>query len=317
MEEGYKDKKASLVVFGIFEIIGGLLCALLALVTLLPLVLTPDKMPMRQMMPGMLVYVFLSVWLIWMGIGTIRACRWARILMLVASWLMLVCGVMAMGMMGFLLPKSFASSGMPDAMVMPVMVITSITLAVFYLLLPTIGILFYGGRNIRATFEHCNPTPSWLEQCPLPVLALALMLALSMVSMTMLCFVNFAIPFFGIILSGWAGAIGLLCGFGICGLLAVGVFKRRPAAWWGTLAMLLLGVSSQMITYSRIDMMDYYAAMGYADQMLQQMKTVGWSGTTFQIMGVIYALPALACLLWLKRYFRTDDVWMDEPWGNQ
>ncbi len=311
MEDEHKDKKSSLVVMGIFEVIGGVLCALLALVTMIPLVLTPGKIPVQQIMPGMLVYLFLSVWLIWMGIGTIRACRWARILMLVASWLALASGVLAMGMMFFVLPKSFAGAAVPDAMVIPMMIVTSIILTVFYVLIPAFGIVFYGGRNVRATFEHCNPIPSWLEQCPLPVLALALMLALSVVSMTMLCFVHCAIPFFGIILSGWAGAIVLLGGFGICGLLAVGVFKLRPAAWWGTLALLLLGVTSQMITYSRIDMADYYMAIGYTDQMLQQMTNMGWSGTTFQIMGVIYALPALAYLLWLKRYFKTNLVSVD------
>lgn len=309
MAENYKDRKASLIAFGIVELLGGLLCACLALVTLIPLMLVPSDVSALQIVPGMLVYVFFSVWLIWMGIGTIRARRWARLLMLAGSWLALAVGVMAVGIMFFILPRSFARSDIPDEMVGIVLVITFLFMGVFYLLLPCIGVLFYGNRNVRATFEHSDPVPSWTEPCPLPVLVLVLMLSLAAASPAMLCFFHFAIPFFGTILSGWPGALIVFGILAICCSLAVGVFKVRPAAWWGVLAMLVLGVASQLITYGRIDMMDYYVAMGYTDQMLQQMKSLDWlNEKTFGIMTVFYVAPALVYLLWVKRYFKENEA---------
>ena len=115
---------------------------------------------------------------------------------------------------------------------------------------------------------------------------------------------NFATPFFGTIISGWPGAVVLLCSLGILISLAVGVYKLRLGAWWGALAMLLLGTLSQLITYSRSDIMDYYVAMGYSDQMLLQLNQMDWmNGQIFSIMAVGYAVSGVIYLLFLRRYF--------------
>ena len=290
MEEEYKDKKASLIVFGIFELLGGLFCGLMATVTLIPAMFSLSEISFRQVIAGLMVYVFFAVWLIWMGIGTIRARRWARVLMLAGSWFMLVCGMMAMVMMFYIMPKTLTAPSLPDETVTAVLVGIYIVLAIIYLLFPAIGVLFYGNRNVRATIDHRDPKPSWTEQCPLPVLILALMLTLATTSILMLCFMNFATPFFGTIISGWPGAVVLLCSLGILISLAVGVYKLRLGAWWGALAMLLLGTLSQVITYSRIDIMDYYVAMGYSDRMLLQLNRRGLAinGSTVLLLGAAY-----------------------------
>ncbi len=305
MDDGFRDKKACLIVFGIFELLGGLLCALLAAVALIPLAIAPNEMSMPQIFMGMSVYVFLAVWLIWMAIGTIRARRWARLLMLAASWLMLVCGILAMVMMFFLLPKCYAAVGMSDEMVTLVLLGTYGFMALVYLLFPAIGILFYGNRNVRATIEHADPGPSWTERCPLPVLILVIMLAMASSSILMMGFMNFTMPFFGTLVSGWQGAIVLPgCSF-ICVALAFGVYKLRVAAWWGALTMLFLGTLSQLITYSRIDLMDFYEAMGYSEKMLQQIQSMNWvDSPMFGAMSIFYAVPGLIYLLLLKRYFK-------------
>lgn len=309
MEERYKDRTASLIVLGIMELLGGLLCACFALISAASLVLPRDAVSVQQIVPGILVYVFLSVWLIWMAIGTIRARRWARSLMLAASWLALVCGIFAMGMMFIVMPKSLACSQVSEEMIRPVLAIIYISMAVFYLLIPAVGVLFYGNRNVRATFEHSDPVPSWTERCPVAVLVLVMMLMLAAVSMAALCFFRFAMPFFGVILSGWPGALVVLGIMVICCSLAVSVFKLRPAAWWCALALLVLGMVSQLITFGRIDVMDYYVTMGYTDQMLQRMQNMDWmNGTTLGIMTGSYAVPALIYLLWVKRYFRKEEA---------
>ncbi len=94
MDAAFKNKKASLIVFGIFELLAGLLCALMAAVMLIPLTIASGELPASQILPGMAVYGVLAAGLMTMGIGTIRARRRARVLMLAVSWLMLVCGIM-------------------------------------------------------------------------------------------------------------------------------------------------------------------------------------------------------------------------------
>lgn len=301
----YKDKKASLIVFGIIEILGGLLCALLAAIIIISVAISPNEMSVLQIWMGMSVYVFLAVWLIWMAIGTIRARRWTRVLMLAASWLMLAVGILAMGMMVFILSKSYASLGLPNEIAKGILIGTYITLAVIYLLVPAVGILFYGNRNVRATVEHHDPGPSWTEHCPLPVLILVVILAMVFASSMMMAFMNFAIPVFGTILTGWKGAVVLLGVLGSCIALAVGVYRQRSAAWWGVLAGLFLSTASQLVTFSRVDLMEFYEAMGYSDQMLQQMQSMNWMDSSmFGVIAAVYAVPGFIYLLLIKRYFK-------------
>ncbi len=304
MEGEYRDRTASLLVFGIVEILGGLLCALLAATMIVPLVISPNEMSLQQVLMGMSVYVFLAVWLICMATGTIRIRRWARVLMLAASWLMLVCGILAMGMMFFILPKCYSSVDMPDEIAKVVLIGTYIFMAVIYLLFPAVGVLFHGNRNVRATFEHHDSVPSWTEQCPLPVLVLVLMLAMATVSVLMMVFMNFAIPFFGTIVAGWKGAIILVSCVFVLISLAFGVYRLRPLAWWGVLALFSLGVASQLITFSRIELISYYEAMGYSEQMLEQMRAMNWmEGSLLGAIAAIYAVPGFIYLLLIKRYF--------------
>jgi hypothetical protein len=304
MSEEFKERTASLIVWGIFQLFGGVLCALLAVFTFIPLMVLPSEVAPAQVIPGMLVYVFLAVGLIWSAIGTIRARRWAQRLMLAASWLMLACGILAMGMMAFILPRSFEAVGMQPEIIKGVLIFTYTLLVVLYLLIPGLGILFYGNRNIRATIEHRDPGPSWTDQCPLPVLILVVLLVLALVSFLMLMFMNCAVPFFGIIITGWQGAIVLLGCVAGCLLLAFGVYKLRQGAWWGMLVLLVLGCASQLITYRRIELLEYYDAMGYTDQIMQSVQKMDWlNGAGMSVMAMVYALPGLIYLLWVKRYF--------------
>jgi len=126
-------------------------------------------------------------------------------------------------------------------------------------------------------------------------------------SLMMLCFMNFALLFFGIIISGWAGAVVLLGAIGTCLWLAQGVYHLKTSAWWGVLVLLFLGVVSQLLTYSRIDVMDYYVEMGYSDRMLLQLNNMEWiNATSFNVLAVIYSIPTLIFLLFLNPYFKTN-----------
>ena len=121
----------------------------------------------------------------------------------------------------------------------------------------------------------------------------------------MLGFMNFVVPFFGILLNGLFGALALLVIAGVCCGLAYGIYQQRSAAWWGVLAMLLLACLSQWLTFGQIDLMTYYEGMGYSEQMMESLEQMKWMDDSglMRSMGLIYALPTLIYLWCIKRFF--------------
>ena len=68
--------------------------------------------------------------------------------------------------------------------------------------------------------------------------------------------------------------------------------------------LIVASAASQWVSYSRIDIIDYYVAMGYSDKMLEMIQNAGWDqGAAFGWMGVYYAVPMLVYLILIKRFF--------------
>jgi hypothetical protein len=303
-ESAFKDRRDALIAMGVLVILGGLFLLLLGGISLLPAVLLKNQSYNTMMvLPAVVIYFLTAGWLITMGIGTIRAKRWACRLMLAASWFSLFIGIMATAMMVLILPGAF-SRQMPRETATIVTAIVFLFTGFIYLVIPLIGILFYSGRNVRATCEHLHPEPSWPEQCPLPVLIPALWLGTMPVYLTTSFTCHFATPVFGFILSGLPGAavsIGIAI---ICPSLAYGLYKLRPAAWWGTVVLFAVGVTSGLITFSRISMDDFYAAANYSEQMLQHMQQSPWVNNSWFIkISLLSTIPIIGYLLLIKRYF--------------
>ncbi len=307
--DDYKDKSSSLIVFGIFEIIGGLLMSFFCLISLIPMLLPQsDQAQGQQLFSTLIIYACLAVWLITMGIGTIRGRRWARLLMLAVSWISLGVGAGAMVMITFILPKSLQSSMSKEIASVALIFILGFA-SLVYLLFPIIGILFYRGPNVRATFEQKDPNVSWTEKCPLPILVLIMMLALVWPTVGTMGAMNFVLPLFGTLVSGWTGAAVLLVGVGICTSLIPGVYRSRSYAWWSVMILLVLSMLSQLITYSRIDPMEFYVRAGYSGQMLDLMQKQNWAtAKTFSWMALLYGLPVLFYLAVIRGYFTSGEL---------
>src|SRR3954469_578396 len=84
----YKDRSTGLLIFGILTLLLGCLSGLLV-----PLMLfgqtvaakAPNAPPVNHaaVVPGVIIYGLLAVALVWLGIGSIKARRWARALLLI------------------------------------------------------------------------------------------------------------------------------------------------------------------------------------------------------------------------------------------
>ena len=311
----FKDMKTGLVVFGIIQIIFGGFCVLIIpfiIVGMLASILSSDSsaapMSVRMMIPGVLFYVILAVWFIWMGIGSIKARRWARALILVTSWLWLICGAAGFVFVLLFMPNIYDQIGRNEQI--PQAVVTIIEFAmigfmtVFYVIIPFVFILFYGNKNVNATCKFRDPQVRWTDKCPLPVLAVSLMFVFWALSMLSMGFYSCTIPFFGFIISGATGAAVALVATFLFAYVAWGTYKLKINAWWCAVLLIIAWTLSMVITFSRVSMLDFYEKMGLPEQQLEIIKEscMPCRSTMVLFWGILF-LGFLGYLLYTRRYF--------------
>ena len=223
-----RDQSTGLVVFGIFQILIGCFCLLMV-----PLMLLVATMPQPGMPPGraptaaMMVpaagfYLPSAVLAISLGVGSDPRRRSARTLTVVLSWLWLVMGWPAWRRGVFMMPRTLAS--MPQNVKLPpqglvmIQAVTGGMLTCVYILLPLVYLLFYQRASVRATCEWRDPQVRWTDRCPMPVLAVSILLAFGLISMTPLVAYGFLMPFFGVCSPAFPGRSSCCCG---CRRLAI------------------------------------------------------------------------------------------------
>lgn len=309
-----KDRKTGLVVFGIFEILAGTFFALMVPLMLFGMSAASSlragsaaSANARMMVPSILFYAAVAVWFIWMGIGSVQARRWARALWLVASWLALVGGTTGLIGMLALMPDMYDQMGkiglMPSNVTSVVKYVTIGFMVVFYIIIPGVFILFYGNRHTKTTCERRDPRIRWTDKCPLPVLASSLMFGLCAVCVPLMGFYGWAVPFFGIVLSGFSGAVVALAGALLLGYVAWGIYRLKVEAWWlAVMTITTWGVSSG-ITFSRVSVLDLWMKMCIPSEQLEMMKNLSFfSRSSMALYSGLWTVVALAYLLYTGRY---------------
>ena len=311
----FKDKKTGLIAFGVIQIIFGGFCALAVPLMILGMLASTIRgkssaapMSVRMMIPGVLFYVLLAVWFIWMGIGSIKARRWARALLLVSSWLWLICGVGGLIFMLFFLSNIYDRTGknaqMPPAAVLIMKFVMIGFMTVFYVVIPAVFVLFYKSKNVKATCEFRDSQVRWTDKCPLPVLAVSFIFGLWAVSMLFMGLHRWTIPFFGFILSGMTGASVSLVAMLLYLYVAWGTYKLNIRAWWCSVLLIIAWALSTVITFSRVSIWDLYEKMGFPEQQLEIMRNSGISQSPIMPLFLgIWFLGLLGYLLYTRRYF--------------
>ncbi len=319
---GFKDRKTGLVVFGILSIILGGFCALMVPLMIFGMIasLALDNsaaapMSPTMMIPGILIYVLAAVWFIWMGIGSIKARRWARALVLVTSWLWLISGIGGLAFMLLLMPDMYNQMGesgqMPPGVARIMKYFMMGFMTVFYVIIPSALVLFYGSKNVKATCEFRDTKVRWTDKRPLPVLALSLMFGFWAVSIPFTVFYGCAIPFFGSILTGLSGAGVVLLVTLLTGYVAWGTYRLSINAWWCAVLVITGWASSAAITFSRVSIMDFYEKMNFPEQQLDTMKQFSISQDYMVLFLMLWAAAFMGYLLYTRRYFvrPPEQIW--------
>jgi hypothetical protein len=313
----FKDRKAGLVIFGILTVLMGVVCALMV-----PLMLWSQVMATKQggpmgahtILPAAMMYGGMAVVFIWLGIGSVMARRWARALLLILAWTWLVIGVVALGIMAFVLPKAMenvalaqpAGQQQPPLATSPVfMWIMMMVLTFIYVVVPGAWVLFYRSKHVKATCEARDPAPCWTDRSPLPVIAACLWLAFTCATMVLMAAAfKGVVPIFGTFVAGPLGAalyilVALLFGYSVWAL-----YKLRWSAWWIVVVTMSLFSVSAFITYSRHDISELYILMGYSEQELAMIRQFTFlKGNTMAWYSLGGMAPFLGYMLYLRRFF--------------
>jgi hypothetical protein len=313
----YRDRSTGLVLFGIAALIFGGLCLMLVGTMILGQLFGPMRQAQgpAAILPGLLVYGFLAVSLIWLGIGSMLARRWARALLLIVSWAALYMGAMGLVTLGLILPGVVqglqkSQPNIPPVAANAVMIFPLLFVFIFLILVPLVGLLFYRSPHVKATCEARDPVKRWTDRCPLPVLAVSLWLGIC-VPILLVMPISFrgVLPFFGVLLSGWVGSLGYLALAALWAWCAVALYRLDVRALWVTILTILLFSVSNVVTYTQHDIFEVYRLMGYPADQIEMMKSMPFlNSTTMAMWSILPMLPIVVYLLFIRHHFRGKSV---------
>jgi len=313
----YKNRRTGLIVFGIALIALGGLCLLfvpLAALGQLVAAKTTGDANLRMVLPSLLIYGALGILFVALGIGSIKGRRWARAVTLVLSWAWLVTGVVSILMFIWIGPTFFDAVSetqgepLPPAARTIMMIFAVGFMGIFLVLVPGLLVLFYGSSHVKATVEAMDPQPRWTDACPLPVLAVSLLAGFGALTLlTMPVAYNGTIPLFGTILTGFTGSLLWLVLAALLGYAAWIIYHLRVAGWWIVLSMLVVFAVSNVITFSRVDLMTLYRHMGYPEKQLELIEKFNiFTPTQIVMWSVLCMVPLIGYLIFIKKYFQQE-----------
>jgi len=316
----FKDRKAGLTIFGILTVMIGLLCALFV-----PLMVAGQSMSQnaanapqnhRGIFMVVTMYGGLAVTLIWLGIGSIMARRWARALLLIFAWGSLIMGVFMLIGMAVMAPQFMAGMAahpagqpaLPEAAKWGILIAIGGILSVIFLIIPGIWVYFYGSKHVKATCEARDPMVRWTDRCPLPVLAASLLAAFASLSTVLtVSTMHGVFPFFGVFLVGLPGILVYLVMAILWAYAAWTMYKLNLRGWWVAFVILCFMPISGAITYAHRDIMDLYRLSGYSAQEIERLQQVGFLKSQMMAwITLLSALPWLGYLLYVRKFFRRE-----------
>ena len=312
----HKDRSAGLIIFGILTILLGGLAGLLVLVMLVGQAASARtagaSVPLSAILPAISIYGVLAVALVWLGIGSIMARRWARALLLIFSWSWLGMGLYVVVIMAFFMPKilSGASSGsdthpgLPASAIVGMMIGMFVVFGVLFVILPAVWTFFYSSRHVKATCETRDPATRWTDACPLPVLGLCLWLLFSVPMMLIMPLAGHCVmPFFGVFLTGLPGALFCLAIAALWSYAAWLLYKLDVRGWWLILIALCVFMVSVLVTFAHHDMLEIYRLMGYPEAQIEQLQKTGLLvGNRMTWLMSFSVLPFLGYLFFVRKF---------------
>ena len=282
----YRDRRTALLIAGVLEILLGVGSWLMAalMIWVASKVAAQGAGSTGSMVPGMAVYGIAGLVFVTLGVGSIRARRWARALWLVVSSFWLICGVFTVAVMALLMASV---AGVESILLIAILSF----FAVFMIGLPASLLAFYRSPHVKATCEAAGPQPCWTDGCPVPVLGAALWFASMTLTLPWMGWLYGGLyPFFGHFVRGAAGH-GLWIASGLLsGIATYGIYRRIHTLWLLGLVLVLGQGISATVTYAVVDPKELFAAMGIEGAALDQIERMGMIRPSYMIGSVAAAI---------------------------
>lgn len=322
----YRDRRTALLIAGVLEILLGVGAWLMAafMVWVASMLAAQGAGSKGSMIPGMAAYGIAGLVFVILGVGSIRARRWARALWLIVSSFWLICGVFTVAVIAWFMPSALAGAAPPGQQPPPgVQSILWIAIlsfvAVFMIGLPASLLAFYRSPHVKATCEAAAAEPCWTDGCPLPVLGATLWFGSMTLTLPWMGWVYGGLyPFFGHFVRGAAGhGLWMVSGL-LSGIAAYGIYRRIHTLWLLGLVLVLGQGISATITYAVVDPKELFAAMGTEGAAVEQIERMGMLRPSFMIGSVSAAiLPMVGLLLWARACFpkRSTEPAIPPPQG--
>ena len=321
----YRDRGTGLMIFGIVQIILGLLAALMVPFAVLGAFmsrLVPGGVAMRpgQFVSGVATYAFAAAAFLALGIGSVQMKRWARALTLVTSWYWLIMGTLGTVLLTAVLPvvvrsamaqaqQNTANAPSPEMTtgVMAVIITLVIVFCAFFLVLvPIAFVVFYGRKDVELTCRHRDPVERWTDRTPLPVLGASVAFFSGSVYALVVGLSTPMFPFFGHYLTGIPAGACLIATAALDLYLAIALFRLRSSGWWIAILAVPIRILFAALSYNRAGLMQAYSKMGWSDAQMQMLNSSPiFHSRIILWWSVVFMLVFLGYLLWLKRYFKT------------
>jgi len=316
----YKDRSTWLVVFGIIEIIIGALFIFSSLSNLMLLTGISDTQgldtPSSSLIISFLFTIAIAALFITLGIGSIKAKRWARTLTYITSWLWLLIGIIGFIFAVIIAPglmeqiaESSEFEDIPEGFLDFITYLTLAFIAIFYVVLPALFVWFYGNKNVVATCERKDPKENWTDRCPQNILAISLAFTVSAFAVLSAGTYGWTVPFFGIILSGGVGAAVVIVSSLFLGYTALGLYKLDVKAWWYAVVLTFAWSISFIITYPRYSLSDFYEKMNLSTEQIEVIDNISvLDGPIIVIITGLVGILFIGYMFRIKKQFQTGTV---------
>jgi hypothetical protein len=287
----YRDRGTGLIIFGVFQIILGLLAALMvplvALGAFMSRLAPGGSMRTGQFISGVATYAFLAAALVALGIGSVQMKRWARALTLVTSWYWLIMGVLITILMTAVLPVTMqgalaqaqqnapggTSPGMSIGIMAVILTLIIIFAAFFLVAVPIAFVVFYGRKDVADTVRRRDPKERWTDRTPLPVLGASVALFTGSMYLLLVGLTTPLFPFFGRYLTGPAASACFVAFAALDVYVAIALFRLQPTGWWTAVLIAPVRLLSMILTYRRADLMQAYSKVGMSDKQLKMLNS--------------------------------------------
>lgn len=316
----FKDRAAGLVVFGSVSVLVGLFCALLVPLTILSVALSASVsgagVDPRSAWSACAMYALMAVAFVWLGIGSIRARRWACELLLSLSWIWLLTGICSLIVAILVVPAVVVQLGgesaLPAGTAAIMVAVAFVIIALFYVVLPGLYVLFYRSPAVAHTCRARHPEPEWIDRCHQRLRTLMVVWVLLAVSILLVPAYNFLFPLFGLVLTGLGGAFLWLLVFAACVALAVGTCRRASWAWWAGVGLILAATLSSILTVLRYDFEEILALMALPQDQVAMIAAIPMLDRSSLVFGTAVVWGTfLAYLVSLRKHFLVETIESD------